>query len=197
MLCSRNVWLSKKKKGKETRRWGRGDTNGSKSLTLFLHARKLHECPSQEYSGEHYAAKQLCDQKNSHTSCGNNVASPFFAAIKIIVKKVILLRAQHNSVLTKSALGVRDWKALTAEKLHRHADNKFWTTLPALPTTEPVHWAARLDVSRHIILTLCHPATKMELGIWRARHHRGFWFIFRTPWLRFSNCSVCDCVRWK
>lgn len=32
----------------------------------------------------------------------------FFAAIKIIIKKVILLRAQHNSVLTKSAFGVRD-----------------------------------------------------------------------------------------
>lgn len=121
----------------------------------------------------------------------------FFAAIKIIIKKVILLRAQHNSVLTKSAFGVRDWKALTAEKLQRHADNKFWTTLPALPTTEPVHWAARLDVSRHIILTLCHPETKMELGTWRARHHRGFWFISRTPWLCFSRCSVGDCVGWK
>lgn len=153
--------------------------------------------PFSRNSGECDAVKQLCDQENSNISCENSDTTPYFAAIKIIIEKVILLRAQHNGVVTISSFSVKDWKAWTAEKPHRHANNKFWTALPALPTTEPLHWAAWLDVSWHIILTLCHPATKMELEAWQAWHHRGFWFISHPPRLCFSRCLIGDGVGWK
>lgn len=82
---------------------------GSKSLTLFRNARKLPECPFQGIQ------RNITEQRSfviRDTATPHNDLSPFSAATKIITKKVILLRAQRNSVVTKKRIQCEGLKSL-------------------------------------------------------------------------------------